>query len=143
MMCQVCDASGLIENRFSHCPPSGQLLTYLSVVLNDRLVAYGFITDGHQIGFAKGFIENGEKCFLRSKLMLITELASIQGLLGYFRASRVDFGLPPSMVGKYTVGRRVGAGATSYVFAGDDPDGRRQSSCSQNGHRGSSGRDGA
>lgn len=103
--------------------PAGQLLTYLSVMLDERPVAYGFITDGYLIGFAKGFIKNGEKQFVRSKnLLLINAAASIQGLLGYFRASREDFGLPPTMIGTYTVRGRIGAGGTSCVFAGADPD---------------------
>jgi len=97
----------------------GQLLTYLEYLLDQRPVAFGFITDGYQIVFAKGFVANGEKCYLKSKSPLfIRNVDSIVSLVSYFEASQADFGLPPSSIGPYAVGRRLGAGATSFVFVG-------------------------
>ena len=98
--------------------PTGQILTYLDIMLNDRPTAFGFVTNGTLIIFVKGTVKGGEKCYTMSKeLDLLGELGR-HGLAVYFLASRTAFGLPPPTVGEYEIGPRLGAGATSFVFTG-------------------------
>jgi hypothetical protein len=98
-------------------------LDYLDVLLEDRPVAYGFITDGFSIVFAKGAVESGTKRYWKRRFASICDESSMRSLITYFMASPLDFGRTPATIGNFLVGRRIGAGATSFVFAGQSADG--------------------